>query len=414
MPESLLARRLKLGTFLGIGLYVHWSFSLAVLFVVAQAFSLGAGGIAFAVAQLFGVFFCVTLHEYGHAMAARCFGIGTADITLLPIGGVARLRRMPRIPWQELIVAVAGPAVNVVIVVLLSFGLFAFASPEMRTVISEFFRGMFVGGEVSAETDEVAMQILTQPSLIGFILLMMVVNTMLVLFNMIPAFPMDGGRVFRSLMAMVIDYSLATSIASKVGLLCAGLMIWASLTADSFSPIPILIALFIGYAGVMESRQVSLVEKIRGLTVGDVMVHSDRALPMDTPLGEIVRQWRMTSQTVLPVSSIVGTVVGTLRIDEITAALAAGKDPSTTAGELIDHHQSVDWLYEDEDLPSAVARSGKSLRQIPVVDAGGQLIGLLDLDTMLTRRGLARRGLSRSPRGEASDVTPVRQFDVMS
>ena len=96
MPEGLLDRRLKLGTYLGIGLYVHWSFSLVVLFVALTSMGGGAIGVAFAIAQLLGVFFCVTLHEYGHAMAARAFGIGTADITLLPIGGVARLRRMPR------------------------------------------------------------------------------------------------------------------------------------------------------------------------------------------------------------------------------------------------------------------------------------------------------------------------------
>ncbi len=119
MPESLLDRRLKLGTFLGIGLYVHWSFALVIAYVAISTRSLGAIGVAFSITQLLGVFLCVTLHEYGHAMAARRFGIATADITLLPIGGVARLRRMPRIPWQELVVAIAGPAVNVVIVIVI-------------------------------------------------------------------------------------------------------------------------------------------------------------------------------------------------------------------------------------------------------------------------------------------------------
>ncbi|TWU57574.1 site-2 protease family protein [Rubripirellula reticaptiva] len=407
MPESLLARRLKLGTFLGIGLYVHWSFSLAILFVAMRSLPLGAVGVAFAIAQLFGVFFCVTLHEYGHAMAARCFGIGTADITLLPIGGVARLRRMPRIPWQELIVAVAGPAVNVVIVILLLIGFAVLASSETIAVISEFVTAMFTGNEVAAQTDEMAMQIFEQPSWVGFAVLMMLVNVILVLFNMIPAFPMDGGRVFRSLLAMVMDYSLATSIASKVGLACAAVMIWVALNADVFSPIPILIAIFIGYAGITEFRQVSLMEKVRGLKVGDVMVQSNRVLPMDTPLGEIARQWRMTPQSVLPISSIVGTVVGTLRLDDVTSALAAGKDTSITAGQLIDYNESVDLLRADDDLSAALAKSGKSVRQIPVVDSSGQLVGMLDLDTMLARRGLS------PTTGHIEDV-PVRQLDVLS
>ncbi|MGB7323683.1 MAG: site-2 protease family protein [Rubripirellula sp.] len=407
MPESFLARRLKLGTFLGIGLYVHWSFSLAILFVAMRSLSLGAAGVAFAIAQLFGVFFCVTLHEYGHAMAARCFGIGTADITLLPIGGVARLRRMPRIPWQELIVAVAGPAVNVVIVIFLVIGFAVLASSETIAVISEFVAAMFTGDQMSAQTDEMAMRILEQPSWVGFVILMMLVNVVLVLFNMIPAFPMDGGRVFRSLLAMVMDYSLATSIASKVGLACAALMIWVALNAEVFSPIPILIAVFIGYAGITEYRQVSLMEKVRGLKVGDVMVQSNRVLPMDTPLGEIARQWRMTPQSVLPISSIVGTIVGTLHLDDVTRALATGKDSSITAGQLVDYNESVDLLRADDDLSAALAKSGKSIRQIPVVDSNGQLVGMLDLDTMLARRGLS------PPAGHRDDV-PVRQLDVLS
>ncbi len=407
MPESLLSRRLKLGTFLGIGLYVHWSFSLAVLFVTLRSLSLGWAAVAFGIAQLLGVFFCVTLHEYGHAMAARCFGIGTADITLLPIGGVARLVRMPRIPWQELLVAVAGPAVNVVIAITLVTGFAIFADADSFGAIEYFARALLTGGELDEQTNATAMRILTEPSLLGFGILMIVVNVMLVLFNMIPAFPMDGGRVFRSLLAMTMNYSRATSIASSVGVLCAILMAYAALTSDPPNPIPVLIAAFIGFAGIAESRQVSVMEKVRGFTVADVMIHNDRVLPMDTPLREIARQWQRTTQSTLPVSSIVGTVIGTLRLEDVTAAIKSGKDPNTSAGELIDYSAAAEMLSPDEPLSAALSRTGKLMRQIPVVDASGRLVGILDLDTMLSRRAL--------PQSIAitTEETP-RQFDVMT
>ncbi|QDT07619.1 Putative zinc metalloprotease Rip3 [Rubripirellula lacrimiformis] len=410
MPESLLARRLKLGTYLGIGLYVHWSFSLAVVFVALRSLSLGLTGVAFAIAQLFSVFFCVTLHEYGHAMAARCFGIGTADITLLPIGGVARLQRMPRIPWQELVVAVAGPAVNVVIVGVLMVTLAVLADPADIRAMGSFVVAMFTGDLISAESNDTAMQIFTEPSWLGFGILMMLVNTMLVLFNMIPAFPMDGGRVFRSILAMVMDYSRATSIASKVGLVCAGLMAVAALSSEPPNPIPVLIAAFIGYAGIAEARQVNLMEKVRGLRVSDVMIESDRALSMDTPLDEIARQWRKTSQPTLPIVSIVGTVVGTLRLEDVAAAIAAGQPPETTAGQLVDHRHGIEVLGVDELLSSALSRPSKTHRQIPVVDSQHHLVGILDLETMLSRRGLPSP--TAVPATEPSIDGAVPRFDA--
>ena len=106
MSQSLLARRFKLGNYLGVDLFVHWSFLLLTTCVFLSSIEKGFSVAFFMVAQLLGVFFCVTLHEYGHVIAARCFGVGTVDVTLLPIGGVARLHRMPRIAWQEMIVAV--------------------------------------------------------------------------------------------------------------------------------------------------------------------------------------------------------------------------------------------------------------------------------------------------------------------
>lgn len=391
MPESLLARRLKLGRFLGIGLYVHWSFALLILYVAMSTRGDGVGVMAFAISQLFGVFLCVTLHEYGHAMAARAFGIGTADITLLPIGGVARLHRMPRIPWQELIVAVAGPAVNVVIVLALMLGFVLFLDrADLNALITSFQSDFSETTSVDAEMVERVDAIFTSPSLAGFAVMMFAVNIVLVLFNMIPAFPMDGGRVFRSLLAMVLEYRKATWVASRVGLVCALLMALVALKVDPSNPIPVLIAVFIGYAGISEARHVEVMESVRGLTVGQVMIRSNLALPMDTPLSEILRHWRNINAPAMPVISMVGTVVGMLSLREVAAAIEKGVHQSTTAGQLTNHESPVGTVRPSEPLESVLMRLGKQHRQVPVVDDGGFLIGVLDLDTMLIRRVLSK------------------------
>ncbi len=391
MPERLLDRRLKLGTYLGIGLYVHWSFALVIAFVVLSTRDGGTAGVLFGIAQLLGVFLCVTLHEYGHAMAARRFGIGTADITLLPIGGVARLRRMPRIPWQEFVVAVAGPAVNVAIVMLLSLGFIVFTDASVLQALISYVAYTFSGAEMNDAMIETITEIFLSPSVLGFAILMLIVNMMLVIFNMIPAFPMDGGRVFRSLLAMAMDYRRATLIASRVGLVCAGLIAFFSLSMNPSNPIPVLIAAFVGYAGIAEARQVVVMESVRGLTAGQVMVRTDVALPMDLPMFEIIQRWQTVAVTALPVLSSAGTVVGMLGLGDVVAALEAGKDPTTTAGQLIDHDSSVGTVQVDEELESALLRTGRHRRQIPVVDVAGRLQGILDLDSMLIRGDLSKR-----------------------
>jgi len=390
LPESLLDRRLKLGNFLGIDLFVHWTFGLVIAYVAVMSSDTGTAGMAFAVAQLFGVFLCVTLHEYGHAMAARQFGISTVDITLLPIGGVARLKQMPRIPWQELVVAVAGPAVNVAIAVPLILGLMALTDMTLLRATLECFIASFVGFSVDNQTLETVNELFSAPSYVGYAVTMLVINIMLVLFNMIPAFPMDGGRVFRSLLAMCIDYCKATQIASRVGVGCAVLLAFAALSSDPPQWILMLIAAFVSYAGMAEARQVEVMESVRGLTVGDVMVRTTESLPMDTPLIQIIARWQTCSASALPVVSLVGTVVGMLHLKQIHQALASGADPLTPAGQLVDHENSVGTIGTGEPLESALMRSGRKRRQIPVVNEQSQICGIVDLDTMILRGELAK------------------------
>src|SRR6266566_2375127 len=168
----------------GIQLRIHVTFVLLIAWLAFGYYAQGGSPAAEGVIFVLLLFLCVVLHEFGHALAAKAFGINTPDITLLPIGGVARLERMPEEPKQELLIAVAGPAVNVVI----AFGLFV------------------AGGS----------QAFLNPSNVeggGLIAQLLTINILLLLFNLLPAFPMDGGRVLRALLATRLSYARATQVA---------------------------------------------------------------------------------------------------------------------------------------------------------------------------------------------------------
>lgn len=186
---------LKLGKIAGIEVYLHWTFFLLLGFVflsdlwASEAPLTRVPFAAEAVLFVLALFGCIVLHELGHALAARKFGIPTRDITLLPIGGVARLERMPREPMQELWVAIAGPLVNVAIGAGLGLLLLVLGYARI---------------ELSLEQQR-------------FLLGLLVMNVFLLAFNMLPAFPMDGGRVLRALLARKLEYVRATRIAARVG-----------------------------------------------------------------------------------------------------------------------------------------------------------------------------------------------------
>ncbi len=220
----------KLGSFTGIGIYVHWTMSLLLgglfVFYLYNGASVGA---ALAGLVLVGVLFgCVILHELGHALTARHFGISTLDITMYPIGGVARLESMPKEPRQELLIAIAGPAVNLAIAAVLFVVVIATGRPLTPSPFVE-----------------------AEPNVLG---MLMWINLALVGFNMLPAFPMDGGRVLRAGLATKLSYKNATRIASYVG---QGMAVLFCLFAVwSFNPVLFFVGIFVFLAARQEAQMV--------------------------------------------------------------------------------------------------------------------------------------------------------------
>ena len=190
------------GKLLGIKVYIHWTFWLLAVYIVLTNLDKGLGVAFQSLGFVFAVFGCVFLHEMGHALAAKWFRIPTLDITLLPIGGLARMGEFPRSPVVELVVALAGPLVNIVIAIILFVGL------SVRASFSEM-----------SEAGVVALGSWEQ---------LLIANLALAIFNMLPSFPMDGGRVLRSLLAMFMPYSDATSLTARIGQGMALMMFFSS------------------------------------------------------------------------------------------------------------------------------------------------------------------------------------------
>ncbi|WP_445664367.1 site-2 protease family protein [Fodinibius sp. AD559] len=243
----------------GIKVFIHWTFILLVIWLSWMHLQQGHGLFEIITGLFFLalLFACVTLHEFGHALAARRYGIGTQDINLLPIGGVARLERMPEDPKQELVVAAAGPVVNVAIAVVLFLLILLTGQGQMD--ISHHVTGS------------------------NFLSDLLAINIILVVFNLIPAFPMDGGRMLRALLAFRMKRTKATRIAASVGqLLAIGFILFGLF----YNPFLLFIGIFVFLGAGAESRQVSMAESIKRVTARDVMTSSFQSISLSATIAK--------------------------------------------------------------------------------------------------------------------------------
>lgn len=256
---------LKLFTAFGIPVFIHWTFGFIFVFILWNAHSEGMTTMETLTytALFMSLFLCVLLHEYGHALAARRYGVKTQDIVLMPIGGVARLEKMPDKPVQEFVVAIAGPMVNVVIAILLVLGIWLLADPAYIELMANLVISAEEGNSIIEET---GIQI---PQSLQFAINLAILNIVLVIFNMIPAFPMDGGRVFRALLSMKTGRPKATRIASMVGQVIAGLIIFYGIWMNAF--MTVILGAFVIYGARSENAMVQLEDLLSRYTTRDLV-----------------------------------------------------------------------------------------------------------------------------------------------
>ena len=336
----------KVGEFAGIGVYIHATFLLIIGWVVLAHWTQGQNLATTVIGVIFtlAIFGCVVLHEFGHALTAKRYGIKTRDITLLPIGGVARLERMPDEPGQELWVALAGPAVNVVIAIILFIWIRSTGGFEPLDKLS-----------------------MTSGS---FIERLLIVNIFLVLFNMIPAFPMDGGRVLRAILAMRMNYVRATQIAATLGQGIAFIFGFIGLFSNPFL---LFIALFVWIGAAQEASITQIRFTLGGIPVSRAMITDFRTLGPDDQLAHAVDLILSGSQQDFPVVED-GRVVGILTQGDLIGALNQHggeipvKDVMRKDFHLIDSSEMLESVF--------MRLQSGSCRTLPVV-RNGRLVGIV-------------------------------------
>jgi Zn-dependent protease/CBS domain-containing protein len=341
----------RIGRVAGIDVNLHATF-LILLGWVALSHYLARRSLGDALSGLLfigSLFLIVVLHELGHALTARRYGIQTRDITLLPIGGVARLERMPEDPKQELLVALAGPAVNVVLAIILAGILVPAATWPF------LWNMQWVGGD--------------------FLEKLFWVNVALAVFNLIPAFPMDGGRVLRALLAMRIDYVRATQVAASIG---QGLALIFGFIGLFWNPFLIFIALFVWMGAAGEASMVQMKSALGGIPISRALITDFRTLSPDDTLDVAGEHVLAGFQHDFPVVQD-GRLVGVLTRTALLAALAQRGSASLVGQAMERTFETADPAEMLEGVFGRLQACG--CHSLPVLKAG-RLVGILTMENI--------------------------------
>jgi Zn-dependent protease/predicted transcriptional regulator len=362
----------RLGTLFGITVYIHGTvvLLLAALFVLPLTTGGDPGTALRSVLFLALAFACIVLHEFGHALTARHFGVQTRDITLYPIGGIARLERIPRDPHHEFWISLAGPAVNVAIALVLL---------------------LVTGGAPLAWDLEGHLQATLATQL-------MWANAALAAFNLIPAFPMDGGRVLRAYLAERMDYARATRIAAAVG---QGMAFLFGFVGLIFNPSLLFVAFFVYVGASEEAAAVQTDLAFEGVSVREAMITDFTVLAAGDPLAHAVQLLLTGSQQDFPVV-VEGQVVGVLRRAALMTALATGGLDTPVADAMEPTPAAVN---PGECVRTALQRmDDESQTTLPVLERE-RLIGLITLENLseylMVRAALTRRKVPAPAPGAA-------------
>lgn len=344
---------ITLGRVFGSEIRIHLTFLILLAWIGIVHWQQGGANAAFeGIAFIIAVFACVTLHELGHALAARRYGITTPDITLLPIGGLARLSRMPEDPGQEIVIALAGPAVNVVIAAILLL-----------------LPGVALNPEVLSDVGNPADAFLTR---------LAAINIWLVLFNLIPAFPMDGGRVLRAVLALRMGRRSATEWAARIGQGLAFAFGFLGLIGGN--PFLVFIAIFVYLAASAEAQGTGLMDMARRMKVDDAMIRSFQTLGPQSTIDDAAEALIRTTQHEFPVVDGAGRLRGMLTRN---AMIRAMKESGAGTAVLEAMEPDVPTLRAGERLHKALnLMQEKGSTVLGVVDEDGRLQGYISQDNL--------------------------------
>ena len=368
---------ISLGSVAGTKVRLHFTFLLFLIWLGVLAWASGgppaaAGTISFFVL----LFFCVVLHEFGHVFAARRFGVHTPEMILLPIGGVSKLERIPEEPRQELIISLAGPAVTLIIAVVLVIALGGLPRPE--TAIRE----------------------LTPRSILAQLAL---ANVILLVFNLLPAFPLDGGRVLRAILARFKGHLRGTEIAAVIGRAAAIALGLIALLAGNF--ILLLIAMFVFFAAGSEAGMARMRNVVLDLPAREAMISEFRSLRPDASVKDAADALIETSQTDFPIVDNVGRLVGLLNRDGIIKALSE-KGTETRVAEAM--RRDIPSVSEGQRLDDGLDLLQGGVPAIAVTGANDRLVGYITAENLLEKLMIARARKKRPAGGLFASVPQTR------
>jgi len=382
----------------GIDVKVHWSFVLVLAF---GAFLYGSGPAGWIGGSLYGVlsmlllFASVTLHEYGHALTARRFGIGTRSILLLPIGGVANLERIPEKPSQELAVVSAGPLINVIIAIVL-------------VPVALLLNRGNLGGVLSLDAVSANIQ---NPGLLTLVVFVLSTNLFLALFNLLPAFPLDGGRLLRALLAYMMPYTQATRTAVVIGRLLAVLMAIYGIFSGAIGLL--LIAFFVYVGGSAELEAVSNRAVLRQYKASRALTPGATSLYTSERIERVVELLMRSYQTDFPVRDLSGRFVGVLTRPRLITALR-DSGPETRVVAVMQPAGDIPVCSPETDLATVWEQMGQSGSRVIAVADHGQVLGIItadDISEVFQVMSAAMAGTEHRPRppagtGNDSQETP--------
>lgn len=348
-------RSLKLGKIADIGIFIHWTFILLILFIIFVNYKSGQNvtQIIWSIIFILCVFVTVFLHELGHALAAKNYNIKTKDITLLPIGGLARLERIPEKPLEELVVAFAGPLVNIILALIT--GLFIQIPEDTTQMMSELSNGI-------------------SPN--NFFLNFFLVNFWLALFNLIPAFPMDGGRILRALLSFKLERHIATKIAARIGQLLA----LAFIVLGFFSsPFLVFIGIFVIIGAQIETEYTESKFILKGYKVKDVVMRQYQTIDANEKVKKAV-ELLLNSQNKSFIVTENKEPVGTLNRDQIIIGLSKAGDE-----EFIHNVMDRNLIFLDNNslLDNVFELIQEHKSTLILVLENNKLIGTLDVENLL-------------------------------